>query len=76
MGERRSHCGYYQRWVLRAKALEPLPVLLWFYSVQFAQVEDEKEEEGEENPLLVPLEEKAVLQEEQASLWFSKVRGD
>uniref|UniRef100_A0A250YLJ5 pre-rRNA processing protein FTSJ3 n=1 Tax=Castor canadensis TaxID=51338 RepID=A0A250YLJ5_CASCN len=40
--------------------------------VQFAQVEDEKEEEGEENPLLVPLEEKAVLQEEQASLWFSK----
>jgi AdoMet-dependent rRNA methyltransferase SPB1 len=44
--------------------------------VQFAQVEDEKEEEGEENPLLVPLEEKAVLQEEQASLWFSKVRGD
>ncbi|XP_057572012.1 pre-rRNA 2'-O-ribose RNA methyltransferase FTSJ3 isoform X2 [Hippopotamus amphibius kiboko] len=40
--------------------------------VRFAEVEDDKEEEGEENPLLVPLEEKAVLQEEQASLWFSK----
>lgn len=39
--------------------------------VQFAQVDDNKEEEGE-NPLLIPLEEKAVLQEEQASLWFSK----
>ncbi|XP_037350661.1 pre-rRNA 2'-O-ribose RNA methyltransferase FTSJ3 [Talpa occidentalis] len=39
--------------------------------VQFAEVEDDKTEE-EENPLLVPLEEKAVLQEEQASLWFSK----
>lgn len=39
--------------------------------LQFAQVDDNKEEEGE-NPLLVPLEEKAVLQEEQASLWFSK----
>lgn len=39
--------------------------------VQFAEVEDKIEEE-EENPLLVPLEEKAVLQEEQASLWFSK----
>lgn len=39
--------------------------------LQFAQVDDSKEEEGE-NPLLVPLEEKAVLQEEQASLWFSK----
>ncbi|XP_012888708.1 PREDICTED: pre-rRNA processing protein FTSJ3 isoform X1 [Dipodomys ordii] len=38
--------------------------------VQFTQ-EDDKEE-GEENPLLVPLEEKAVLQEEQANLWFSK----
>ncbi|KAM9210461.1 pre-rRNA 2'-O-ribose RNA methyltransferase FTSJ3 isoform 2-T3 [Dugong dugon] len=40
--------------------------------VQFAEVEDDKEEEKEENPLLVPLEEKAVLQEEQANLWFSK----
>lgn len=39
--------------------------------LQFAQVDDSKEEEGE-NPLLVPLEEKAVLQEEQATLWFSK----
>lgn len=41
------------------------------YSVRLAEADDEKEEEGE-NPLLVPLEEKAVLQEEQASLWFSK----
>ncbi|KAI5929146.1 pre-rRNA 2'-O-ribose RNA methyltransferase FTSJ3 [Manis javanica] len=41
--------------------------------VQFAEVEDnKKEEKEEENPLLVPLEEKAVLQEEQANLWFSK----
>lgn len=39
--------------------------------VRLAEADDEKEEEGE-NPLLVPLEEKAVLQEEQASLWFSK----
>ncbi|XP_034882185.1 pre-rRNA 2'-O-ribose RNA methyltransferase FTSJ3 [Mirounga leonina] len=39
--------------------------------VQFAEVEDEKGgEEG--NPLLVPLEEKMILQEEQARLWFSK----
>ncbi|XP_059937723.1 pre-rRNA 2'-O-ribose RNA methyltransferase FTSJ3 [Mesoplodon densirostris] len=40
--------------------------------VRFAQVHDSKEEEEEENPLLVPLGEKALLQEEQASLWFSK----
>ncbi|EFB27244.1 hypothetical protein PANDA_013937, partial [Ailuropoda melanoleuca] len=41
--------------------------------VRFAEGEDDKEkEEEEENPLLVPLEEKTVLQEEQASLWFSK----
>lgn len=40
--------------------------------MQFAEVDENKEEEGE-NPLLVPLEEKAVLQEEQANLWFSKV---
>ncbi|XP_069337709.1 pre-rRNA 2'-O-ribose RNA methyltransferase FTSJ3 [Eulemur rufifrons] len=39
--------------------------------MRYAEVED-KEEEEEENPLLVPLEEKAVLQEEQATLWFSK----
>lgn len=39
--------------------------------MQFAEVEDDKEEEGE-NPLLVSLEEKTVLQEEQANLWFSK----
>uniref|UniRef100_A0A8C8VPA3 pre-rRNA processing protein FTSJ3 n=1 Tax=Pelusios castaneus TaxID=367368 RepID=A0A8C8VPA3_9SAUR len=31
------------------------------------------EEEGEENPLLVPLEEKSVLEERQTSLWFGKV---
>lgn len=49
-----------------------LTSFLWVYSLRFAQVDDNKEEEGE-NPLLVPLEEKAVLQEEQASLWFSKV---
>ncbi|XP_047400462.1 pre-rRNA 2'-O-ribose RNA methyltransferase FTSJ3 isoform X1 [Sciurus carolinensis] len=41
-------------------------------SVQFTQVEDKEEEVEEENPLLVPLEEKTVLQEEQANLWFSK----
>lgn len=41
--------------------------------VRFAKAEDDKgEEDEEENPLLVPLEEKGVLQEEQASLWFSK----
>ncbi|XP_035156303.1 pre-rRNA 2'-O-ribose RNA methyltransferase FTSJ3 [Callithrix jacchus] len=39
--------------------------------VRFAEAEDDQEEENE-NPLLVPLEEKAVLQEEQANLWFSK----
>nr|AAH12281.1 Ftsj3 protein [Mus musculus] len=39
--------------------------------LRFTKVDDNKEEGGE-NPLLVPLEEKAVLQEEQASLWFSK----
>lgn len=48
----------------------------WGYSVRFAKAEDDKgEEDDEENPLLVPLEEKGVLKEEQASLWFSKVRG-
>ncbi|KAF6093830.1 FtsJ RNA 2'-O-methyltransferase 3 [Phyllostomus discolor] len=40
--------------------------------VRFAEADDKEEEEKEENPLLVPLEEKAVLQEEQANLWFSK----
>ncbi|NXS94565.1 SPB1 protein, partial [Jacana jacana] len=34
--------------------------------------EGEEEEEQEENPLLVPLEEKSVLQERQTSLWFGK----
>ncbi|NXN94649.1 SPB1 protein, partial [Rhinopomastus cyanomelas] len=33
---------------------------------------EEKEEGEEENPLLVPLEEKAVLEERQTSLWFMK----
>ncbi|XP_009070306.1 PREDICTED: pre-rRNA processing protein FTSJ3 [Acanthisitta chloris] len=35
---------------------------------------EEEEEEGQEgeNPLLVPLEEKSVLQERQTSLWFGK----
>ncbi|KAM9112705.1 pre-rRNA 2'-O-ribose RNA methyltransferase FTSJ3 isoform 2-T2 [Pangshura tecta] len=33
---------------------------------------EEEEEEGEENPLLVPLEEKSVLEERQSSLWFGK----
>ncbi|XP_045345371.1 pre-rRNA 2'-O-ribose RNA methyltransferase FTSJ3 [Leopardus geoffroyi] len=40
--------------------------------VRFAEVEDGDKEEEEENPLLVPLEERTVLREEQASLWFSK----
>ncbi|XP_064439181.1 pre-rRNA 2'-O-ribose RNA methyltransferase FTSJ3 isoform X2 [Mirounga angustirostris] len=38
--------------------------------VQFAEVDEKGGEEG--NPLLVPLEEKMILQEEQARLWFSK----
>ncbi|XP_074080566.1 pre-rRNA 2'-O-ribose RNA methyltransferase FTSJ3 [Macrotis lagotis] len=38
--------------------------------VKFA--EQQPQEEEEDNPLLVPLEEKAVLQEEQTNLWFSK----
>lgn len=35
----------------------------------------EEEEEGQEveNPLLVPLEEKSVLEERRTSLWFGKV---
>ncbi|XP_004405924.1 PREDICTED: pre-rRNA processing protein FTSJ3 [Odobenus rosmarus divergens] len=40
--------------------------------VQFAEVEDDERGGGEGNPLLVPLEEKMILQEEQARLWFSK----
>uniref|UniRef100_I3NA29 pre-rRNA processing protein FTSJ3 n=1 Tax=Ictidomys tridecemlineatus TaxID=43179 RepID=I3NA29_ICTTR len=47
------------------------PVLKDQKSVRFTQV-DKEEEVEEENPLLVPLEEKTVLQEEQANLWFSK----
>lgn len=38
----------------------------------FQQPAAEEEEEGEENPLLVPLEEKSVLEERQTSLWFGK----
>lgn len=41
--------------------------------VKFKQKEDEEEEEEQENPLLVPLEEKSVLEERQTSLWFGKV---
>ncbi|NXF53216.1 SPB1 protein, partial [Oceanites oceanicus] len=37
--------------------------------VKFKQKEEEEEEE---NPLLVPLEEKSVLEEQQTSLWFGK----
>ncbi|NXM69904.1 SPB1 protein, partial [Serilophus lunatus] len=41
---------------------------------KFKQKEEEEEQEGEEeeNPLLVPLEEKSVLEERQTSLWFGK----
>uniref|UniRef100_A0A663MVA1 pre-rRNA processing protein FTSJ3 n=1 Tax=Athene cunicularia TaxID=194338 RepID=A0A663MVA1_ATHCN len=41
-------------------------------SVKFKQKEEEEEAEEEENPLLVPLEEKSVLEERQTSLWFGK----
>ncbi|NXX76593.1 SPB1 protein, partial [Urocolius indicus] len=34
--------------------------------------EEEEEKDEEENPLLVPLEEKSVLEERQTSLWFGK----
>ncbi|KAM6115005.1 pre-rRNA 2'-O-ribose RNA methyltransferase FTSJ3 [Phoenicopterus ruber ruber] len=40
--------------------------------VKFKQKEEEEEGEEEENPLLVPLEEKSVLEEQQTSLWFGK----
>uniref|UniRef100_A0A8C3R4M4 FtsJ RNA 2'-O-methyltransferase 3 n=1 Tax=Cyanoderma ruficeps TaxID=181631 RepID=A0A8C3R4M4_9PASS len=41
---------------------------------KFKQKEEEEEEEGQEveNPLLVPLEEKSVLEERQTNLWFGK----
>ncbi|XP_005532599.1 PREDICTED: pre-rRNA processing protein FTSJ3 [Pseudopodoces humilis] len=41
---------------------------------KFKQKEEEEEEERQEveNPLLVPLEEKSVLEERQTSLWFGK----
>uniref|UniRef100_A0A8D0FMR7 pre-rRNA processing protein FTSJ3 n=1 Tax=Strix occidentalis caurina TaxID=311401 RepID=A0A8D0FMR7_STROC len=41
--------------------------------VKFKQKEEEEEGEEGENPLLVPLEEKSVLEERQTSLWFGKV---
>ncbi|NXE82174.1 SPB1 protein, partial [Cochlearius cochlearius] len=40
--------------------------------VKFKQKKEEEEGEEEENPLLVPLEEKSVLEERQTSLWFGK----
>ncbi|KAM6399238.1 pre-rRNA 2'-O-ribose RNA methyltransferase FTSJ3 [Rhynochetos jubatus] len=40
--------------------------------VKFKQKEEEEEGEEEENPLLVPLEEKSVLEERQTNLWFGK----
>ncbi|XP_009643849.1 LOW QUALITY PROTEIN: pre-rRNA 2'-O-ribose RNA methyltransferase FTSJ3 [Egretta garzetta] len=40
--------------------------------VKFKKKEEEEEGEEEENPLLVPLEEKSVLEERQTSLWFGK----
>ncbi|XP_071584876.1 LOW QUALITY PROTEIN: pre-rRNA 2'-O-ribose RNA methyltransferase FTSJ3 [Heliangelus exortis] len=40
--------------------------------LKFKQKEEEEEEEKAENPLLVPLEEKSVLEERQTSLWFGK----
>ncbi|KAM6238705.1 LOW QUALITY PROTEIN: pre-rRNA 2'-O-ribose RNA methyltransferase FTSJ3 [Porphyrio hochstetteri] len=40
--------------------------------VKLKQKEEEEGEEEEENPLLVPLEEKSVLEERQTSLWFGK----
>ncbi|GAB0199371.1 pre-rRNA 2'-O-ribose RNA methyltransferase FTSJ3 [Grus japonensis] len=40
--------------------------------VKIKEKEEEEEGEEEENPLLVPLEEKSVLEERQTSLWFGK----
>ncbi|XP_075631408.1 pre-rRNA 2'-O-ribose RNA methyltransferase FTSJ3 [Balearica regulorum gibbericeps] len=40
--------------------------------LKIKQKEEEEEGEEEENPLLVPLEEKSVLEERQTSLWFGK----
>ncbi|XP_041254983.1 pre-rRNA 2'-O-ribose RNA methyltransferase FTSJ3 [Onychostruthus taczanowskii] len=39
---------------------------------KFKQKKEEEEEQEVENPLLVPLEEKSVLEERQTSLWFGK----
>lgn len=43
------------------------------HRAKFKQKEEEEEGEEVENPLLVPLEEKSVLEERQTSLWFGKV---
>lgn len=43
------------------------------HRVKIKEKEEEEEGEEEENPLLVPLEEKSVLEEQQTSLWFGKV---
>ncbi|KFO60283.1 pre-rRNA processing protein FTSJ3, partial [Corvus brachyrhynchos] len=40
--------------------------------VKQKEEEDDEEEQEVENPLLVPLEEKSVLEERQTSLWFGK----
>ncbi|NWI68260.1 SPB1 protein, partial [Todus mexicanus] len=40
--------------------------------VKSKKKEEEEEGEEEENPLLVPLEEKSVLEEQQTNLWFGK----
>ncbi|KFR01139.1 pre-rRNA processing protein FTSJ3, partial [Opisthocomus hoazin] len=39
---------------------------------KFKQKEEEEEGEEEENPLLMPLEEKSVLEERRTNLWFGK----
>ncbi|NWW53845.1 SPB1 protein, partial [Pedionomus torquatus] len=39
---------------------------------KFKQKEEEEDGEEDKNPLLVPLEEKSVLEERQTSLWFGK----
>ncbi|NWU95680.1 SPB1 protein, partial [Upupa epops] len=39
---------------------------------KFKQMGEEEEEGEEENPLLVPLEEKSVLEEQRTTLWFEK----
>jgi len=43
------------------------------HRAKFKQKEEEEEGEEEENPLLMPLEEKSVLEERRTNLWFGKV---